>query len=148
MFTFSSSVQTKVVGTERAHIWTEEKKTRQMLIVHHFPRGSMDGFYFLFLSLFSIFYGEHVLCAKEKVGIDKHVWPRGFGSQVPVAAPDSQDSARIPATCWGDLHLGPPPLRAVPRVPQSSPLFLPLFHFLSALSLLWGTSSALHKRKE
>lgn len=77
-----------------------EKKTRQMLIVNNFPRGIMDDFYFLSLSLslflVSVFCGEHVLCdKKEKVGIDKHVWSRVLRTQVPVAAPDSQDSVSL-----------------------------------------------------
>lgn len=103
----------------------------------------MDDFYFLSLSLslflVSVFCGEHVLCdKKEKVGIDKHVWSRVLRTQVPVAAPDSQDSVSLARpTPAGISFTLVPPFQAVPSVPQSFLLFLPLFHFLSALSLPW-----------
>ena len=103
-----------------------------MLIVNNFPRGIMDDFYFLSLSLslflVSVFCGEHVLCdKKEKVGIDKYVWSRVLRTQVPVAAPDAQDSVSLAQpTCWGLLHLGPSPpvcAQCSPVLPAVSPTF-------------------------
>lgn len=142
MFTFSSSVK-KSGRYGMIPYLNRGKKARQMLIVNNFPRGIMDDFYFLSLSLslflVSVFCGEHVLCdKKEKVGIDKHIWSRVLRTQVPVAAPDSQDSVSLARlTPAGVSFTLVPPFQAVPSVPQSFLLFLPLFHFLSALSLPW-----------
>ena len=89
---------------------------------------------FLFVS---VFYGEHVLCGKkEKEGIGNLLWSRVLRPQAPVAAWDPQNSVSLAQPALrGVLPLvSSLPLQAAPSVPQSFPLFLPLFHFLPSLN--------------
>lgn len=89
---------------------------------------------FLFVS---VFYGEPVLCdKKEKEGIGNLLWSRVLRPQAPVAARDPQNSVSLaqPAPRGVVPLVSSLPLQAAPSVPQSFPLFLPLFHFLPSLN--------------
>ena len=70
--------------------------------------------------------------------MNNHVWSKVLRPQAPVAAQDPQKSVSLaqPAPSGVSFTLvSSLPLQAVPSVPQSFPLFLPLFPFLPSLSL-------------